>query len=150
MIKQLLGLTEQRLERLQRERSALRRMAAELQQQQQDLDARIQAMQMQLGLYDQAAEFTRDAFFERQRHKAALLAEIARLLYQMESLQQQRRELTEQQHQQQYRLNETYRRCEKFRSYLKRLAIKACLKSVQQQHDEIEELSTYGGDKNGV
>lgn len=150
MIKQLLGLTEQRLERLERERGALRRIAVELRQQQQESEVRVKAIQIQLGLYDQAAELTREAFFERQRHKATLLAEIARLLYQIESLHQQQTELAHQQHQQQSRLNETHHRCEKFRSYLKRLAIKKCLKSELQQQYDIEELSTYGGDKNGA
>jgi chromosome segregation ATPase len=150
MIKQLLMLTEQRLHRLGREQSALRSRVTVLCQQQQDIQVRVQAMQAQNALYDQAAELTRDAFFERQRHKAALQADIARLLYQLERLRQEQTILVERQRQQQCHLRETHQRCEKFRSYLKRLVTKRCLQSDLQRQYEIEELSTYGGHKNST
>ncbi|MBF1996209.1 hypothetical protein [Serratia symbiotica] len=147
MIKNLLSLVERRLERLVREKSVLHRTMNELQQQQLDVQARIQVMKTQSGLYEQPAEFTRTSFFERQRHKAGVLAEIARLYFQLENLQVELQLLVCKQNQLQRRLRETNNRCEKFRIYLKQLRIKQCLKSEIQQQNDFEELSIYAGNK---
>ncbi|HDL7825974.1 hypothetical protein AB8965_15285 [Yersinia enterocolitica] len=149
MVKNLLSLTERRLERIKQQQQMLRRSLQALQQQQQDIRTRIHVLETQSSLYDQAAELTREAFFERQRHKAALLAEIARQLYDQENLQAEQITLETKQRQMQRQLRETDNRCEKFRTYLKRERSRRRLNRELQQQYEIEELSTYGGDKTG-
>ncbi|HDL6961219.1 TPA: hypothetical protein PXM28_000428 [Yersinia enterocolitica] len=149
MVKNLLSLTERRLERVKQQQQLLRRSLQALQQQQHDIRTRIQVMEAQSSLYDQSAELTREAFFERQRHKAALLAEIARQLYDLENIQSEQIALEKQQSQMQRQLRETDARCEKFRTYLKRERHRRRLNRELQQQYEIEELSTYGGDKAG-
>lgn len=150
MVKNLLSLTERRLERVKQERQALLRAIQTLKQEQQDIHMRVHALEAQSTLYEQSAELTRDAFFERQRHKAALLAEVARLLYQQENLNSEQKKLEQQQRLLQQRLIETNNRYEKFQSYLKRERIRLRLNLALQQQYEIEELSTYGGDKTGT
>ncbi|CNJ24233.1 hypothetical protein [Yersinia mollaretii] len=147
MVKNLLSLTERRLDRAKQEQQKLLRAIQTLKQQQQDVWTRIQVMETQSVLFDQSAELTREAFFERQRHKAALLAEIARLLYQQENLQAEQTKLEQGQQVIQQRLRDANNRCEKFRSYLKRERSRLRLNLELQQQYEIEELSTYGGDK---
>ncbi|WP_145520440.1 hypothetical protein [Yersinia mollaretii] len=147
MVKNLLSLTERRLDRAKQEQQKLLRAIQTLKQQQQDVWTRIQVMETQSFLYDESAELTREAFFERQRHKAALLAEIARLLYQQENLQAEQTKLEQGQQVIQQRLRDANNRCEKFRSYLKRERSRLRLNLELQQQYEIEELSTYGGDK---
>ncbi|WP_145577684.1 hypothetical protein [Yersinia mollaretii] len=147
MVKNLLSLTERRLDRAKQEQQKLLRAIQTLKQQQRDVYARIQVMETQSVLFDQSAELTREAFFERQRHKAALLAEIARLLYQQENLQAEQTKLEQGQQVIQQRLRDANNRCEKFRSYLKRERSRLRLNLELQQQYEIEELSTYGGDK---
>lgn len=147
MVKNLLSLTERRLDRAKQEQQKLLRAIQMLKQQQQDVCTRIQVMETQSVLFDQSAELTREAFFERQRHKAALLAEIARLLYQQENLQAEQIKLEQGQQVIQQRLRDANNRCEKFRSYLKRERSRLRLNLELQQQYEIEELSTYGGDK---
>lgn len=150
MVKNLLTLTERRLDRAKQEQQKLLRAIQTLKQQQQDVWARIQVMETQSALFDQSAELTREAFFERQRHKAALLAEIARLLYQQENLQAEQIKLEQGQQVIQQRLRDANNRCEKFRSYLKQERSRLRLNLELQQQYEIEELSTYGGDKTGT
>lgn len=150
MVKNLLSLTERRLDRAKQEQQKLLRAIQTLKQQQQDVWARIQVMETQSVLFDQSAELTREAFFERQRHKAALLAEIARLLYQQENLQAEQIKLEQGQQVIQQRLRDANNRCEKFRSYLKQERSRLRLNLELQQQYEIEELSTYGGDKTGT
>lgn len=147
MVKNLLSLTERRLDRAKQEQLKLLRAIQMLKQQRQDVCTRIQVMETQSALFDQSEELTREAFFERQRHKAALLAEIARLLYQQENLQAEQTKLEQGQQVIQQRLRAANNRCEKFRSYLKRERIRLRLNLELQQQYEIEELSTYGGDK---
>ncbi|QHB33879.1 hypothetical protein F0T03_18070 [Yersinia canariae] len=149
MIKNLLSLTERRLERIKQQQQMLRRSLQALQQQQHDIRTRIQVLETQSSLYDQAAELTREAFFERQRHKAALLAEIARQLYDLENILAEQITLEKKQRQMQCQLRETNNRYEKFRTYLKRESNRRRLNRELQQQHEIEELSTYGGDKAG-
>ncbi|AJI82916.1 Uncharacterised protein [Yersinia enterocolitica] len=149
MVKNLLSLTQRRLERIKQDQQILRRSLQTLQQQQHDIHTRIQVLETQSSLYDQAAELTREAFFERQRHKAALLAEIARQLYDLENIKAELITLEKKQRQMQRQLRETDNRCEKFQTYLKRERCRRRLNSELQQQYEIEELSTYGGDKTG-
>ncbi|MFM1346753.1 hypothetical protein [Yersinia proxima] len=149
MVRNLLSLTERRLERVKQQQQLLRRSLQELLQQQHDIRTRIQVMEAQSSLYDQSAELTREAFFERQRHKAALLAEIARQLYDLENIQSEQIALEKRQRQMQRQLREIDTRCEKFRTYLKRESSRRRLNRELQQQYEIEELSTYGGDKTG-
>ncbi|MGE4802471.1 hypothetical protein AB8989_19065 [Yersinia hibernica] len=149
MIKNLLNLTERRLERVKQQQQILCRSLQTLQQQQHDIRTRIQVLEAQSSLYDQSAELTREAFFERQRHKAALLAEIARQLYDLENILAEQITLEKKQRQVQRQLRETDNRCEKFRTYLKQESNRKRLNRELQQQCEIEELSTYGGDKAG-
>ena len=111
MVRNLLSLTERRLERVKQQQQLLRRSLQALQQQQHDIRTRIQVMEAQSSLYDQSAELTRDAFFERQRHKATLLAEIARQLYDLENIQAEQIALEKKQGQMQRLLRETDNRC---------------------------------------
>ncbi|WP_145932177.1 hypothetical protein [Yersinia bercovieri] len=150
MVKNLLSLTERRLDRVKQQQQQLLRAIQNLIQQQDDIWQRIQVLKAQIVLYDQSAEFTREAFFERQRHKAALLAEIARLLYQQENLQAEQKKLEQGQSVIQQRVRQTNNRCEKFRSYLKQERLRLRLNLEIQQQYEIEELSTYGGNKTGT
>lgn len=149
MVRNLLSLTERRLERVKQQQQLLRRSLQALQQQQHDIRTRIQVMEAQSSLYDQSAELTREAFFERQRHKATLLAEIARQLYDLENIQVEQIALEKKQGQMQRLLRETDNRCEKFRTYLRRESSRKRLNRELQQQYEIEELSTYGGNKTG-
>ncbi|WP_392433377.1 hypothetical protein ACF3VQ_03220 [Yersinia sp. HM-2024] len=149
MVRNLLSLTERRLERVKQQQQLLRRSLQALQQQQHDIRTRIQVMEAQSSLYDQSAELTREAFFERQRHKATLLAEIARQLYDLENIQAEQIALEKKQGQMQRLLRETDNRCEKFRTYLRRESSRKRLNRELQQQYEIEELSTYGGNKTG-
>ncbi|AJJ61360.1 hypothetical protein [Yersinia aldovae] len=149
MVKNLLSLTQRRLERIKHDQQMLRRSILALQQQQHDIRTRIQVMETQSSLYDQAAELTREAFFERQRHKATLLSEIARQLYDLENVQTEQKAQEQRQRQMQRQLRDTNNRCEKFRTYLKRESTRRRLNRELQQQYEIEELSTYGGDKTG-
>ncbi|CNK23238.1 Uncharacterised protein [Yersinia aldovae] len=149
MVKNLLSLTQRRLERIKHDQQMLRRSILALQQQQHDIRTRIQVMEAQSSLYDQAAELTREAFFERQRHKATLLSEIARQLYDLVNVQTEQKAQEQRQRQMQRQLRDTNNRCEKFRTYLKRESTRRRLNRELQQQYEIEELSTYGGDKTG-
>ncbi|MEY4922176.1 MAG: hypothetical protein RLY17_893 [Pseudomonadota bacterium] len=149
MMKNLLNLAERRLDRIKQQQQMLRRSIQALQQQQHDLSMRIHVMETQSSLYGQAAELTREAFFERLRHKTALLAEIARQLYELKNVQVEQEALEQRQGQMQRQLQETNNRCEKFRTYLKRESTRRRLNSELQQQYEIEELSIYGGDKTG-
>lgn len=149
MVRNLLSLTERRLERVKQQQQLLRRSLQALQQQQHDIRTRIQVMEAQSSLYDQSAELTREAFFERQRHKSTLLAEIARQLYDLENIQAEQIALEKKQGQMQRLLRETDNRCEKFRTYLRRESSRKRLNRELQQQYEIEELSTYGGNKTG-
>lgn len=147
MVNNLLILTEQRLDRIKQEQLRLRRAMLALEKQQHDIQTRIDVLSSQSALFDLAAELTREAFFERQRHKAALLAEIARLLYQLENSRAEHKKLQQGQSRIKQRLREANSRCEKFRSYLKQQRINQRLKWELQQQYEIEELSTNGGHK---
>ncbi|EPC7690051.1 hypothetical protein ACR20X_003017 [Providencia stuartii] len=86
MIKNLLTLTERRLDRAKQEQWQVQSAIRALQQQLTDIQSRIAILTTQIALYEQSAELSKMAFWESQRLKAALLAEIAHLQYQTESI----------------------------------------------------------------
>ncbi|MBS3050410.1 hypothetical protein [Enterobacter mori] len=150
MLNNILTLTERRLEGIRKELLTLRETQSVLEKQMRDALARIEVLDIQSQLFEQAAELSRQAFDERQRQKAGVLAEIARLKYQHDSLHGEKTKLEASLHRVQARLRQTNNRCEKFRSYLKQQRGRQRLKSELRQQEEIEELSIYGGDKLGT
>ncbi|MHA0902020.1 hypothetical protein [Enterobacter ludwigii] len=150
MLNNILTLTERRLEGIRKELLTLTQVQSVLEQKMRDALARIEVLDIQSQLFEQAAELSRQAFYERQRQKAVVLAEIARLKYQYDSLHGEKTKLEASLRRVQERLRQTNNRCEKFRSYLKQQRKRQRLKSELRQQDEIEELSSYGGNKAGA
>nr|WP_282561575.1 hypothetical protein [Providencia sp. 21OH12SH02B-Prov] len=150
MIKDLLALNEKRFESVLQEQLKLQSFMNALQQQRTDIQSRINVLNTQMGLYELSAELNKVAFWERQRLKAALLAEIAHLEYQIESMSA---ELTKYEQSRKHLVQRMFtlrNKCEKFRNYLKQQRIARCLKLERQQQNEIEELSVYDNNKIGT
>lgn len=150
MIKNLLTLTERRLDRTLQEQTKLQLAIKALEQQRTDIQSRMVALGTQTNLYEQAAQLSQVAFWERQRLKAALLAEIAHLQYQTELIGSELAKYEQSRKQIVARMFALRNKCEKFRNYLKQQRLARCLKLERQQQNEIEELSVYGNNKTGV
>ncbi|WP_242452129.1 hypothetical protein [Providencia rettgeri] len=86
MISNLLALTERRFDRTLQEQSQLNSIIKQQQQQCRDIRQRILVLSTQTASYEKSEELSRTAFWERQRLKAAVLAEIAQLEFQIETL----------------------------------------------------------------
>nr|ELR5040431.1 hypothetical protein [Providencia stuartii]ELR5083485.1 hypothetical protein [Providencia stuartii] len=147
MIKNLLSLTERRLDRTLQEQAKLQSVIKALEHQRNNLQLRMTALGTQTLLYEQSAELNKVAFWERQRLKAALLAEIAHLQYQIESIGSELIKYEQSRKQIVARMVTLRNKCEKFRNYLKQQRLARCLKLERQQQNEIEELSIYGNNK---
>ncbi|MDV5227716.1 hypothetical protein RZ760_017445 [Providencia rettgeri] len=147
MIKNLLTLTERRLDRTLQEQAKLQSAIKALVQQRRDLQLQMTALGTQTLLYEQSAELNKVAFWERQRLKAALLAEIAHLQYQIESIGSELIKYEQSRKQIVARMVTLRNKCEKFRNYLKQQRLARCLKLERQQQNEIEELSIYGNNE---
>ncbi|MEY0232888.1 hypothetical protein [Providencia manganoxydans] len=147
MIKNLLSLTERRLDRTLQEQAKLQSAIKALEHQRNNLQLRMTALGTQTLLYEQSAELNKVAFWERQRLKAALLAEIAHLQYQIESIGNELTKYEQSRKQIVARMVVLRNKCEKFRNYLKQQRLARCLKLERQQQNEIEELSVYGNNE---
>nr|ELR5114513.1 hypothetical protein [Providencia stuartii] len=147
MIKNLLTLTERRLDRTLQEQAKLQSAIKALVQQRHNLQLQMTALGTQTLLYEQSAELNKVAFWERQRLKAALLAEIAHLQYQIESIGNELTKYEQSRKQIVARMVALRNKCEKFRNYLKQQRLARCLKLERQQQNEIEELSIYGNNE---
>ncbi|WP_335674283.1 hypothetical protein [Providencia stuartii] len=147
MIKNLLTLTERRLDRTLQEQAKLQSAIKALEHQRTNLQLRMTALGTQTLLYEQSAELNKVAFWERQRLKAALLAEIAHLQYQIESIGNELTKYEQSRKQIVARMVVLRNKCEKFRNYLKQQRLARCLKLERQQQNEIEELSIYGNNE---
>lgn len=150
MIKNLLMLTERRLDRALQEQAKLLSAIRALEQQRIDMQSRIAILATQTALYEQSAELNKIAFWERQRLKATLLAEVAHLEYQIESIGTELTKYEQSRQQIATRIFGLRNKCEKFRNYLKQQRLARCLKLERQQQNEIEELSIYGNDETGI
>lgn len=147
MIKNLLTLTERRLDRTLQEQAKLQSAIKALEHQRTNLQLRMTALGTQTLLYEQSAELNKVAFWERQRLKAALLAEIAHFQYQIESIGNELTKYEQSRKQIVARMVVLRNKCEKFRNYLKQQRLARCLKLERQQQNEIEELSVYGNNE---
>ncbi|WP_369309479.1 hypothetical protein [Providencia rettgeri] len=142
-IKDLLLLTERRLDKTQQEQGRLNLAISALKQKSADMKARIKILTAQVVVYEKSQELKPIAFWERQRLKAAVLAEIAQYEYQIDSILmeiEKYQELAEKMKAQAFLLHQ---KCEKFQKYLKQQRIKRCLKLERQQQNEIEELFVH-------
>ncbi|HEC8325544.1 hypothetical protein AB7W75_05570 [Providencia huaxiensis] len=148
MISNLLALTERRFDRTLQEQSQLNSIIKQQQQQCVDIRQRILVLATQAASYEKSEELSRTAFWERQRLKAVVLAEIAQFEFQIETL-------TGEISKNKVQLSEIAKRafvlrnkCEKFRKYLKQQRIARRLKLELQQQNEIEELFVHVSHKN--
>ncbi|EHZ6873769.1 hypothetical protein K6N86_003511 [Providencia rettgeri] len=150
MISNLLALTERRFDRTLQEQSQLNSIIKQQQQQQQcrDIRQRILVLSTQTASYEKSEELSRTAFWERQRLKAAVLAEIAQLEFQIETLAAEISKNKILQSEIAKRIFILRNKCEKFRNYLKQQRIARRLKSELQQQNEIEELFVHVSNKN--
>lgn len=148
MITNLLILTERRFERTLQEQSKLNSIIKQQQQQCVDIRQRISVLATQATSYEKSEELSRTAFWERQRLKAAILAEIAYFEFQIDTI---TAEITKNKLLQPEIAKRAFtlrNKCEKFRKYLKQQRIARRLKSELQQQNEIEELFVHVSNKN--
>ncbi|HDN2512170.1 TPA: hypothetical protein RG647_RS06415 [Providencia rettgeri] len=139
-VKNLLLLTQRRLDKARQEQSKLAFAISELQQKSSSISERIKTLSVQVMLYEKAQELKPIEFWERQRLKAAILANIAQLEHQIDTISiqiEKYQQLVEQIRRQALLLHS---KCEKFQKYLKQKRLERCLKLERQQENEIEEL----------
>ncbi|MGO2304739.1 MAG: hypothetical protein ACTH5W_08580 [Providencia sp.] len=148
MINKLLALTQRRLERTLQEQSKLNALIKELQQQCINIRQRISILATQTASYEKSEELNRIAFWERQRLKAAVLAEIAQFEFKIETITLELSKHKLLQSQIAKRAFMLRNKCEKFRNYLKQQRTARRLKSELQQQNEIEELFVHVSNKN--
>nr|WP_306803414.1 hypothetical protein [Providencia sp. PROV266] len=150
MIRNLLTLTERRFDRTLQEQVKVQSAIKVLEQQRTHLQLRMTTLETQIILFEQSAQLNKVAFWEQQRLKAALLAEIAHLQYQIESIGSELIKYEQSRKQIVARMVTLRNKCEKFRNYLKQQRLARCLKLERQQQNEIEELSVYGNNETWV
>ena len=139
MISSLLALTEKRLERVQLDQNKLHNAILQLQQQHQDIRQRIAILVTQVSVYEKSEELTQMDFWERQRQKAVVLAEVAQFEYQIENLDAELSKYHLLKQQMIERMLILRNKCEKFQKYLKQQRRARWLKLELQQQNEIEE-----------
>ncbi|MCB6145938.1 hypothetical protein AB6F64_00870 [Providencia hangzhouensis] len=147
MISNLLALTERRFDRTLQEQSQLSSIIKQQKQQCMDIRQRISVLATQTASYEKSEELSRNAFWERQRLKAAVLAEIAQFEFQIETLIVEISKNKTRQSEVAKRVFVLRNKCEKFRNYLKQQRIERRLKSELQQQNEIEELFVHVSNK---
>ncbi len=147
MIHNLLGLTQRRLERTLQEQSKLLSIIKELELQCLNIRTRIGILSVQIALYEKTEELNRMEFWERQRLKAAVLADIAQFEYQIETIVAQLLKHEVLKKQIAARVFTLRNKCEKFQKYLKQQRTARCLKLERQQQNEIEELFVHVSNK---
>lgn len=147
MISNLLVLTERRFDRTLQEQSQLNSIIKQQQQQCMDIRQRISVLVIQAASYEKSEELSRAAFWERQRLKAVVLAEIAQFEFQIETLSVEISKNKILQSEIAKRVFILRNKCEKFRNYLKQQRIARRLKSELQQQNEIEELFVHVSNK---
>lgn len=142
-VKNLLLLTERRLDKTRQEQSRLSFAIRELQQNALSLKERTKILAAQVILYEKSQELKPIEFWERQRLKAAVLADIAQFEYQIGSIAAQIEKYQQLAQQMDALAVSQHNKCEKFRKYLKQKRIERCLKLERQQQNEIEELLVH-------
>lgn len=142
-IKDLLLLVERRLDKNRREQGRLNAAICELQQKSQSITEHIHILAAQVVLYEKSQELKPVEFWERQRLKASVLAEIAYFKYQIDSMSAQIEKYQQLAGQMKPYVLVLHRKYEKFQKYLKRQRAEQCLKLERQQQHEIEELFVH-------
>ncbi|AJI94890.1 hypothetical protein BD65_2671 [Yersinia ruckeri] len=146
--KNYLRMIERRLDRARRELNVVNRNILEVSQRITETNTRVEVLYVQTRLFEQQAEFTRNAFFDSRRQKAIVLSEIAGLKYQSETLENDLLKLEAEKQRSVLRIAAFNGKCVKFQSYLEGLSRKQRLKLDAYQEGEIEELSIHGGVRN--
>ncbi|HGV3502850.1 TPA: hypothetical protein ACLLFU_002405 [Providencia stuartii] len=139
-VKNLLLLVERRLDKTRQEQGRLNTAICELQQNLLSIKERTQILAAQVVLYEKSQELKPVEFWERQRLKAAVLAEIAQYEYQSDSILTQIEKYQQLAERIKAQSLVLHRKCEKFQKYLKQKRAEQCLKLERQQQHEIEEL----------
>ncbi|OAT51375.1 hypothetical protein [Providencia heimbachae] len=147
MINNLLALTQRRLERTLQAQSKLLSTIKELERQCLNIKKRIEILFVQIKSHEKSEELNRMAFWERQRLKAAVLADIAQFEYQVETIAAELLKHEVLKKQIAARTFTLRNKCEKFQKYLKQQGTARCLKLERQQQNEIEELFVHVGNK---
>ncbi|HGN1706432.1 TPA: hypothetical protein ACKRTE_002305 [Providencia rettgeri] len=142
-VKNLLWLVERRLDKNRQEQGRLNTAICELQQKSQSITERIHILATQVVLYEKSQELKPVEFWERQRLKAAVLAEIAQFEYQIDSMSTQIEKCQQLAGLMKAQALVLHRKCEKFQKYLKQQRADRCLKLECQQQHEIEELFVH-------
>lgn len=142
-VKNLLLLTERRLDKTRQEQGKINLAIYELQQKISEVQERVTILAAQVILYEKSQELKPIAFWERQRLKAAVLANIAQFEYQIDSMSVQIEKYQQLAEQIKAQALLLHNKCEKFQKYLKQQRTKQCLKSERQQQHEIEELFVH-------
>lgn len=139
-IKNVLQLTEHRLEKTQQEQGRLQSAINELEAKSQNMRECIHILAEQVELYEKSQELSPIDFWERQRLKAAVLAETAQFEYQIDTMATQIEKYQQLAEQRKIQARELHNKCEKFQKYLKQQCMTRRLKLERQQQNEIEEL----------
>ncbi|MGG4609568.1 hypothetical protein [Providencia sp. Me31A] len=142
-VQNLLLLIERRLDKTRQELGRLNTVIYELQQKSLSIKERIHILVEQVVLYEKSQELKPVEFWERQRLKAAVLAEIAQFEYQIDSMSTQIEKCQQLAEQMKTQVIVLHKKCEKFQKYLKQQRAKRCLKLEYQQQHEIEELFVH-------
>ena len=142
-VKNLLQLAERRLERTRQEQGRLNFAINELRKNSQDIRNRIDILATQIIMYEKSQELQPIEFWERLRLKAAVLADIAQLEYQIDSISMQIKKYQQLAAQAKKQALFLHNKCEKFQKYLRQQHAARCLKLEHQQQTEIEELFVH-------
>lgn len=142
-VKNLLQLAERRLEKVRQEQGRLIFFINELQDKTLSMRERINILATQVVLYEKSQELNPIAFWERQRLKAAVLADIAQFEYQIDTMSTQIEKYQQLAEQMKVQALFLHSKCEKFQKYLKQQRTARCLKLERQQQNEIEELFVH-------